>query len=112
MSRPLGAGISAWPFAEPGTARGAAGRLFEAAVPAVLTFSSPRAWAFSILGMQAYLDWFPGDRAVQGIRNTLANRLLDIYERTCSSNWRWFEKSLSYSNARLPRAHPCRVAKQ
>ena len=46
--------------------RGAAGRLFEAAVPAVSTFSSPRAWAFSILGMQAYLDWFPGDRAIQG----------------------------------------------
>ena len=65
--------------------RGAAGRLFEAAVPSVLTFSSPRAWAFSILGMQAYLDWFPGDRAIQGVRNTLANRLLDIYERTCST---------------------------
>ena len=40
--------------------RGAAGRLFEAAMPAALTFTSPRAWAFSILGMQAYLDWFPG----------------------------------------------------
>jgi len=84
--------------------RGAAGRLFEAAVPAVLTFSSPRAWAFSILGLQAYLDWFPGDRAIQGIRNTLANRLLDIYERSHSQTWRWFEKSLAYSNARLPQA--------
>ena len=84
--------------------RGAAGRLFEAAVPAVLTFSSPRAWAFSILGMQAYLDWFPGDRAIQGVRNTLANRLLDIYERSRSDTWHWFEKSLSYSNARLSQA--------
>jgi glycosyltransferase involved in cell wall biosynthesis len=84
--------------------RGAAGRLFEAAVPAALTFTSPRAWAFSILGMQAYLDWFPGDRSIQGARNTLANRLLDIYERTHSTTWRWFEKSLSYSNARLPQA--------
>lgn len=84
--------------------RGAAGRLFEAAMPAVLAFSSPRAWAFSILGMQAYLDWFPGDRAVQGARNTLANRLLNIYEQSCSENWRWFEKSLSYSNARLSQA--------
>ncbi|MGA8042425.1 MAG: glycosyltransferase family 4 protein [Terracidiphilus sp.] len=84
--------------------RGAAGRLFEAAVPAVLTFSSPRAWAFSVLGMQAYLDWFPGDRAIQGARNTLANRLLDIYERSHSETWHWFEKSLSYSNARLPQA--------
>ncbi len=84
--------------------RGAAGRLFEAAVPATLTFTSPRAWAFCILGMQAYLDWFPGDRAIQGIRNTLANKLLDIYERSHSATWRWFEKSLSYSNARLSQA--------
>ena len=84
--------------------RGAAGRLFEAAVPAVLTFTSPRAWAFSVLGMQAYLDWFPGDRAIQGLRNTLANRLLDIYERSHSETWHWFEKSLAYSNARLPQA--------
>ncbi len=84
--------------------RGAAGRLFQAAVPAVSTFSSPRSWAFAILGMQAYLDWFPGDRSVQAIRNALANRLLDIYERSHSTTWHWFEKSLSYSNARLPQA--------
>jgi len=84
--------------------RGAAGRLFEAAVPATLTFTSPRAWAYSILGMQAYLDWFPGDRAIQVVRNALANRLLDIYERSHSATWRWFEKSLSYSNARLSQA--------
>lgn len=84
--------------------RGAAGRLFEAAVPATLTFSSPRAWAFSVLGMQAYLDWFPGDRAIQNARNLLANRLLDIYERSHTETWRWFETSLSYSNARLSQA--------
>ncbi len=84
--------------------RGAAGRLFEAAVPATLGFTSPRAWAFSILGLQAYLDWFPGDRAIQGVRNALANKLLDIYERTHSETWNWFEKSLSYSNARLSQA--------
>ena len=84
--------------------RGAAGRLFEAAVPAALTFSSPRAWAFSVLGLQAYLDWFPGDRAIQNVRNALANRLLDIYERSRSATWHWFEKSLAYSNARLPQA--------
>ena len=84
--------------------RGATGRLFEAAVPATLTFTSPRAWAFSILGMQAYLDCFPGDRVIQGIRNALANRLLDIYERAHTETWHWFERSLSYSNARLSQA--------
>lgn len=84
--------------------RGAAGRLFEAAVPATLTFTSPRAWAYCILGLQAYLDWFPGDRAMQGTRNILANKLLDIYERSHSETWKWFEKSLSYANGRLSQA--------
>lgn len=84
--------------------RGAAGRLFEAALPAMPTFTSPRAWAFGILGMQAYLDWFPGDRAVQGARNMLANRLLNLYEQSCTATWQWFEKSLAYSNARLSQA--------
>ena len=40
--------------------RGAAGRLFEAAASVTMTFTSPRAWAFSVLGMQAYLDWEAG----------------------------------------------------
>lgn len=84
--------------------RGAAGRLFASAVPASLTFTSPRAWAFTILGVQAYLDWFPGDRALQSHRNALADRLLDIYGRSRAESWRWFEKSLSYSNATLSHA--------
>jgi len=84
--------------------RGAAGRLFEAAVPATLAFTSPRSWAYSILGMQAYLDWFPGDRSIQNARNLLANKLLDIYDRSHSERWRWFENILSYSNARLSQA--------
>jgi hypothetical protein len=84
--------------------RGAAGRLFETAASVTMTFTSPRAWAFSVLGMQAYLDWFPGDRAVQDSRNVLANRLLAAYEHNHSEPWQWFEKSLSYSNARLSQA--------
>ena len=84
--------------------RGAAGRLFEVALPTTLNFNSPRTWAFTILGTKAYLDWFPGDRGVQKIQQELANRLLDLYEKNHSSTWLWFEKSLSYSNARLSQA--------
>jgi glycosyltransferase involved in cell wall biosynthesis len=89
--------------ADPGL-RGASGQLFEAAVPATLTFTSPRAWAFSVLGMQGYLEGFPGDRIIQGTRNLLANKLLELYERTHSRGWHWFERSLAYSNARLSQA--------
>ncbi len=84
--------------------RGAAGRLFESAIPSAMKFTSPRAWAFSVLGMQAYLGRFPGDREMQHHRNTLADRLLDIYVRSSNETWHWFEKSLSYSNARLSQA--------
>ena len=37
--------------------RGAAGRLFEFSLPAVLEFSSPRAWAYTLLGIQEYLTF-------------------------------------------------------
>jgi hypothetical protein len=84
--------------------RGLAGRLFELAIPAVLTFTSPRAWAFSLFGIQEYLDRFPGDRSAQRQRDTLACRLLRIYRITREPGWDWFENSLAYSNARLSQA--------
>jgi glycosyltransferase involved in cell wall biosynthesis len=84
--------------------RGAAGRLFETAVPAVLAFSSPRAWAFALLGIQEYLDSFPGDRDAQQMRSVLATRLLELYGSNQSPEWNWFEDVLAYSNARLPQA--------
>ena len=84
--------------------RGLAGRLFELAVPAALSFTSPRAWAFSLFGIQEYLDRFPGDRTAQKQRDILAGRLLEIYQATCTPGWNWFEDSMAYSNARLSQA--------
>jgi glycosyltransferase involved in cell wall biosynthesis len=84
--------------------RGAAGRLFELAVPAAVEFKSPRACAFALLGLHEYLDSFPGDRAALNAADVLANRLLSSYQAHHSIGWEWFENSLSYSNARLPQA--------
>jgi glycosyltransferase involved in cell wall biosynthesis len=84
--------------------RGAAGRLFELAVPAAVKFKSPRACAFALLGLEEYLDSFPGDRAASSAADVLANRLLTSYLAHHSTGWEWFENSLSYSNARLPQA--------
>ena len=84
--------------------RGAAGRLFELAVPAAVEFKSPRACAFALLGLQEYLDSFPGDRAALNAADALANRLLNSYRAVHSADWNWFENSLAYSNARLPQA--------
>ena len=84
--------------------RGAAGRLFELAVPAAVEFKSPRACAFALLGLQEYLDSFPGDRAALTASDTLATRLLNSYRANRSGDWNWFENVLAYSNARLPQA--------
>jgi glycosyltransferase involved in cell wall biosynthesis len=84
--------------------RGAAGRMFELAVPASTDFKSPRACAFALLGLQEYLDSFPGDRAALNASDTLANRLLTAYRTHRTDDWKWFENSLSYSNARLSQA--------
>jgi glycosyltransferase involved in cell wall biosynthesis len=84
--------------------RGAAGRMFELAVPAAIEFKSPRACAFALLGLQEYLDSFPGDRAALNGSDVLANRLLNSYRANRSDDWRWFESGLAYSNARLPQA--------
>src|SRR5579863_6969954 len=84
--------------------RGTAGRLFELAVPAAVEFRSPRACAFALLGLQEYLDSFPGDRAALNASDALGNRLLHLYRSHQSDDWKWFENVLAYSNARLPQA--------
>ena len=84
--------------------RGAAGRMFELAVPAAVEFKSPRACAFALLGVQEYLDSFPGDRAALSASDALAYRLLSSYRAHRTEDWKWFENGLSYSNARLPQA--------
>jgi hypothetical protein len=84
--------------------RGAAGRLFEFALPAVVKFTSPRAWAFTVLGIHEYLSAFPGDRDAQKLSSALGIRLLEMYEAIKKPSWKWFEDVVAYSNARLPQA--------
>src|SRR5271157_15764 len=84
--------------------RGAAGRLFEFSLPAVIEFYSPRACAYALLGIQEYLCSYPGDRDAQRVRFALARRLLDMYESIRRPDWKWFEDILAYGNARLPQA--------
>ncbi len=81
-----------------------AGRLFEQALPAILTMTSPRAWSFALMGINEYSQRFAGDSKVSHVRSELAERLLALYENIHSPNWPWFEKSLSYCNAALPHA--------
>lgn len=81
-----------------------AGALFHAALPAVAGFSSPRAWAFTLLGIEQYLRAFEGDRNVQMAGREIGNRLLALFRRTDQPEWPWYENRVTYCNARLPQA--------
>ncbi|MFZ1399398.1 MAG: glycosyltransferase family 4 protein [Candidatus Promineifilaceae bacterium] len=81
-----------------------AGWLFEQALPAILETTSPRAWAFTLIGIHEYLRRFDGDRRANQVRNELARRLLALYQQNRSDEWRWFEAELSYCNAVLSQA--------
>ncbi len=81
-----------------------AGRLFEQALPAILTTTSPRAWAFALIGIHEYLRRYDGDRRAGQVRDELAGRLMALYQSNRSDEWRWYENRLTYCNAALPHA--------
>jgi hypothetical protein len=81
-----------------------AGQVFEQALPAILNTTSPRAWAFALIGIQEYLRRFDGDRRAGQVREELAGRLLALYQSHRSDEWRWYEADLTYCNAALPQA--------
>ena len=81
-----------------------AGWLFEQALPAILDTTSPRAWAFALIGIHEYLQRFAGDRMASQVREELAGRLMALYRSSRSDQWRWYEEVLTYCNAALPHA--------
>jgi glycosyltransferase involved in cell wall biosynthesis len=81
-----------------------AGQLFARALPALADFSSPRAWAFGLLGIHEYLRRLGGDSQVNQLRDLLTARLMDLLHQHARADWQWFEGELSYDNARLSHA--------
>lgn len=84
--------------------RNLAGRLWEQALPVVKEFTSPRAWAFTLIGLREYLSQFAGDIVARSLMEILAERLLNLYQQVHQPDWLWFEEILSYCNAKLPHA--------
>jgi hypothetical protein len=80
-----------------------AATLFASALPAAERFSSPRAWAFTLLGLDAY-GKAGGDPRIEGSRRLFADRLVSHLSAIGTNEWMWFEDVLAYDNARLPQA--------
>ena len=105
-----------------------ADELFIEALSSLESFTSPRAWAFALLGIEEYVHEGMSGRRGEGVtgspspshpttpslpslpspchalRQRLAQRLLRLYEVTATDDWPWFEDILTYCNAKLPHA--------
>ncbi len=84
-----------------------ASELFSQAMPVVAQFSSPRAWAFALLGINHFLLAHAGTTPAAGwsapmqLQRVLADKLLALFVVTERPDWVWFERGLAYDNARL-----------
>ena len=81
-----------------------AAQLFEQALPVAAEFTSPRAWAFTLIGIDEYLRRFGGDRRTNQIRDSLTAKMMQRFADAATDDWQWFEDTVSYTNAKLPHA--------
>ena len=81
-----------------------ASSLFAEALPAAESFTSPRAWSFTLLGLDAYCSAVPEDTDGLRLRDVLADRLMALLAACERAGWEWFEENLAYDNARMPQA--------
>src|SRR5690606_17766852 len=75
--------------------------LFHRALPACEELEHPRAWAFSLIGIHAYLRKFGGDSHARRIREHLAGKVFAEFEKHAHDEWPWLDR-LTYANARFP----------
>jgi len=79
-------------------------RLFEEGLGVIEGFISPRAWAFSLLGIHEFLLAFPGRTEVRAVQAGLIRKLVTLWRDCATERWPWFESSATYENARLSQA--------
>ncbi len=79
-------------------------RMFKGGLAASENFSSPRAWAFTVVGIHAYLRRFTGDSEARRYRVLLTDRLARHFVDHMTDDWPWCEPVVTYANAKLPHA--------
>lgn len=79
-------------------------RLFRESIACAQELVSPRAWAFTILGLHQFLRRFSGDAHARRLRKSLGERLLKLFRDGGDSQWLWCEDAATYDNGKLPHA--------
>lgn len=81
-----------------------AANLFQRALPACEQFEHVHGWAYSLIGIHAYLRRFSGDSQARRVREALAHRLFDAFKKNGSEDWPWPTDRVTYTASRLPHA--------
>jgi uncharacterized protein YyaL (SSP411 family) len=84
----------------PSHIRKEADRMFHKAIPSVKHIDSPRAIAFSIIGLYLYTKAKPNILFAKLLKR-LSDQQISQYLETAEKDWLWFENSLTYSNSKL-----------
>lgn len=84
--------------------RAVAMELFDDALPAVASFTSPRAWAYALLGVSETVRSRGHEGHVGAVGRDLAARLMQLFASSSDEDWPWCEDRLTYCNARISQA--------
>jgi hypothetical protein len=77
--------------------------LLDRALPSLESLEYIRSRAYAALGL-AHAQSALKDSKYERALHYLAGKILAAYEATATDDWRWFEESMTYDNARLPEA--------
>jgi glycosyltransferase involved in cell wall biosynthesis len=75
--------------------------MFDKSHPHIQEDSSPRAKAFSIIGLYHYYKKYNNEAILSKIKQ-LVDTLVESYKKESTEEWNWFESYLTYSNSKLP----------
>ena len=81
-----------------------AAQLFAHGLPAVEHFTSPRSWAFTLLGIDACISQGNPQPEIFRMRALLTENLLALWDACATDIWPWFEPYVTYDNARICQA--------
>jgi hypothetical protein len=79
-------------------------QLFHRGLGVAGQLTHPRALAFTLVGIHAYLARFSGDSEVRRIREALAGTLFSKFDHVKSRQWPWYDDVVTYANAKIPQA--------
>jgi uncharacterized protein YyaL (SSP411 family) len=82
--------------------KSAAKWLFDNSLPFTRIFDSPRAKAFTLMGLVKYQQAHQDDENIGQDIQLFANQLIQQYKVESTQEWKWFESYLTYSNPRIP----------